>query len=105
MNSASIEDRPDAPVSEHTTPAGWAAAVTASGLVGSRLRAPDVPLSKREWVKLAGKVRQQRLIGLLNTAIIDGVWPATDEQAAYAMESHLEAMGQAMRLKNGPYKR
>ncbi|MCU0268915.1 MAG: nucleotidyltransferase family protein [Acidimicrobiales bacterium] len=71
-----------------TQPPGFAHArvIAAWGLPGVQLRAPGDPLEPGEWRVLERVVADQRLEGLLGAAVVDGGWPATDEQAEAALD-------------------
>lgn len=55
-------------------------AVAAYGLVGTRRALPTEPLAEPEWSAFLDAAAAERLVGLLALAILDGAFPATEEQ-------------------------
>jgi hypothetical protein len=64
------------------------AAVAAYGLTGSRRTLSTTPLGPDEWTMLLAGVRDQRITGLLISAMRDGVLGATSQQRAEAEQAH-----------------
>ncbi|WP_420811107.1 nucleotidyltransferase family protein [Egicoccus halophilus] len=53
---------------------------------------PAAPLPADAWTEMLAAVRHHRVLGFLQSAIEDGVFPATDEQAEQVEDAHLQAM-------------
>lgn len=76
-----------------------AAAIAAHGLQGTLAPLPDAPLGGEDWAVLMGRVRAERMPGLLVAAIGDGALPATAQQAAEASQAHMASMCTAVLLE------
>lgn len=76
-----------------------AAQVAAFGLPGSLHDFPRHPVGRHTWQGLVETVRRQRLSGMLVGAIEAGAWPATEQQAAAALDLHLDAISSVLRLE------
>jgi hypothetical protein len=83
-----------------TVDATPAAAVAAYGLPGTFHSFPEQSLDTTAWTTLRGRVRAQRLSGLLLAAIDEGALPATDEQREEVADDHIECMGSALVLED-----
>ena len=76
-----------------------APAVAAHGLDGTTLTFPEVPVEPPVWAHLMASVIHERITGLLQQAIIDGVLPATPEQADEAQRALRASMVTALALE------
>lgn len=92
---------PSAPSTRRGSPTSvLAAKVAAAGLPGSLHDRPDAPLHDRLWERLLDRVREQRLTGLLASAVSTGSWPATDEQYVDVLEAHVRATFEVLELEH-----
>lgn len=76
-----------------------AAKVAAYGIPGTLHDFPPKPLGGHAWSSLLSAVRRQRLTGMLVGALEAQVWPATEQQAAAALDAHLDATGGVLQLE------
>jgi len=75
-------------------------AVASYGLAGSVLTMPDRPLPDPQFDALLHGVGEQRLTGLLWSAVRDGTLPATGEQAERAEWMHVEVLAGVLSLEH-----
>lgn len=73
--------------------------IAGHGLPGAVGESPDRPVSPQVWRSLLSAARYQRITGHLVQAIVDGVLPATDEQAEDASSAHFKAMCAVLTLE------
>lgn len=76
-----------------------APAVAAVGLPGSLHAFPDHPLDPQAWARLLARAREQRLAGLLLSALDDGSLPSTEDQREAAATLHVEQMRTVLHLE------
>ena len=76
-----------------------AAQIAAYGVPGSLHDYPQQPLGEHAWRSLLHMVQRQRLTGMLVGAIDAQSWPATAEQAAAALDAHLDAVNAVLQLE------
>ena len=74
--------------------------VAAYGLAGSMLTLPRAPLPDAEFLLLVSHVREQRLTGMLATAVRDGAFPVTPEQAERVEWDHVESLAGVLALEH-----
>lgn len=74
-------------------------AVAAHGLAGSTLDLPTSPCDDERFGSLLRDISDQRMTGLLWTAIADGALPATTAQAEQAEWRHVEALAGSLVLE------
>jgi Uncharacterised nucleotidyltransferase len=70
----------------------WLAAIAATGLLGTTLGLPPVPLADEAWASLIEGVHRERLSGFLLAAIDNEPSMVTESQREAATELHLESM-------------
>jgi hypothetical protein len=74
-------------------------AVASYGLPGSMLELPAEPLGDADWHWLLADVAEQRLSGLLQSAMNEGTLAVTPVQRAATIDLHTEAMVHALLLE------
>lgn len=81
------------------SPRALAARLASFGLAGTLHDCPQEPLDEATWTSLTRVVRQQRLTGMLTSAITAGAWPATPEQWEEALDFHVDATFGVLQLE------
>lgn len=74
-------------------------AIAAHGIAGTLRAFPEAPLEETVWRDLLAVAAMQRLLGLLVDALVQGAFPATDEQLTLAGRAHHEAMARVLVLE------
>ncbi|HEX6329474.1 MAG TPA: nucleotidyltransferase family protein [Jiangellaceae bacterium] len=71
----------------------------AHGLPGVQPVAPQEPLDLDSWEALLRAAQWERVVPLLAQAVIDGTFPATNDQLAELLDAELQSMGSVLALE------